>query len=174
MERTEENLQDWMGATFFLQIYLGFSTMYRGVVHFPNERKVITKERQSGAYRLSSYFISKLIAEFPLDLFLPLFAATIFYWMVGLADDPFIFILYILVSALGIFVAKFKLSPSLSQIYSNPGVQWSQSHALPTAPRHHATTPPRHHAATPPPRPRHADPHTQTNTALLEPFWDVQ
>ena len=45
IEHIEENIQDYMAASYFLTSYLMFSTMYRGVVHFPLERNVIKKER---------------------------------------------------------------------------------------------------------------------------------
>jgi len=84
---TEENIQDYVAASFFIGAYLMFSVMYRGVVHFPLEREVIKKERQSGAYRLSAYFVSKFLAEFPVDILFPVLSCSLFFWLVGLAND---------------------------------------------------------------------------------------
>jgi len=80
--------------------------MFRGVAYFPTERTVIKKERQSGCYQLSSYYSSKFIAEFPVDSLLPLAACVIFYWLVDLGDNFAIFILYMLLTCLGIFTTN--------------------------------------------------------------------
>eukprot|EP00486_Rosalina_sp_Unknown_P002219 CAMPEP_0201575936 /NCGR_PEP_ID=MMETSP0190_2-20130828/21385_1 /ASSEMBLY_ACC=CAM_ASM_000263 /TAXON_ID=37353 /ORGANISM="Rosalina sp." /LENGTH=679 /DNA_ID=CAMNT_0048006151 /DNA_START=76 /DNA_END=2112 /DNA_ORIENTATION=- len=102
----EENIQDFIAASFFLITYLMFSVMYRGVVHFPLEREVIKKERQSGAYRLSAYYISKIVAEFPVDIFLPMVACTLFYWLVGMADDFPTFLWYLATTAIALLAAN--------------------------------------------------------------------
>ena len=57
MKKTETNINDWVAALFFINVYIQFMTMYRGVVHFPVERSVIKRERQSGTYRLSAYYV---------------------------------------------------------------------------------------------------------------------
>lgn len=98
----ESTLQSWIGAAFFIQIYLSFTIMFRGVVHFPTEKIVIKRERQSGSYRLSSYYLSKLMAETPIDILLPLIAVSIYYWMIGFSNNFGTYILYMLVSCLGI------------------------------------------------------------------------
>jgi hypothetical protein len=56
----------------------------------PGERAVLNKERDTGTYRLSSYFLAKVFAETPLDLVLPLFFGCITYWVVrcGHSSQP--------------------------------------------------------------------------------------
>jgi len=51
---------------------------------------VLNKERDTGTYRLSSYFLAKVFAETPLDLVLPLFFGCITYWVVrcGHSSQP--------------------------------------------------------------------------------------
>lgn len=104
--RTESNIPDFVAAAFFLQTYCDLTVMFRGVAYFPTERSVIKKERQSGCYQLSAYYASKFIAEFPVDSLLPLGACIIFYWLVDLGDNAEIFILYMLLSCLGIFTTN--------------------------------------------------------------------
>lgn len=58
---------------------------------------MLTKERATGTYRLSAYFIGKIIAETPLELVLPFIFACISYWMVDLSNDGYTFIFYIVI-----------------------------------------------------------------------------
>jgi hypothetical protein len=43
---------------------------------------VLNKERDTGTYRLSAYYLAKVLAEVPLMLVLPFVYAVITYWMV--------------------------------------------------------------------------------------------
>eukprot|EP01084_Bolivina_argentea_P206012 351824_1 len=106
IDHIEPNIQDYMAASFFITSYLMFSVMYRGVVHFPLEKEVIKKERQSGAYRLSAYYTSKIVAEFPVDICFPMIACTIFYWLVGMADDFPTYLWYLGTTALALLAAN--------------------------------------------------------------------
>ncbi|XP_071510170.1 uncharacterized protein [Diadema antillarum] len=58
------------------------------------ERPIINRERSAGAYRLSSYFFSKIISELPLKLTLPFFSTSIVYWLAGLHGSPGVFIAF--------------------------------------------------------------------------------
>ena len=48
---------------------------------FPSERPILERERKSGSYRLSAYFMSKTIAETPLRWIYPTIFLTVAYWM---------------------------------------------------------------------------------------------
>ncbi|ELR21489.1 ABC transporter, ATPbinding domain containing protein [Acanthamoeba castellanii str. Neff] len=62
----------------------------------PAERAVLNKERDTGTYRLSAYYLAKVLAEVPLMLVLPFVYAVITYWMVGLTEHAGAFFLYVL------------------------------------------------------------------------------
>lgn len=103
MKPTEENINDFVSSNFFIHTYLGFSVMFKAIATFPLEKSIVTKERQSGAYRLSAYFFGKSFAEIPVEVALPLVALTILYWMTGLHASFAIFLGYVGISILGLF-----------------------------------------------------------------------
>lgn len=45
---------------------------------------MLIKERSSGMYKLSSYFIARTVGDLPMELVLPTIFITITYWMGGL------------------------------------------------------------------------------------------
>lgn len=84
LPRTEDTLRDRMGVIFFMSMNYGFTPLFDTVTSFPSERMVINKERASGWYRVSAYYLAKMTSELPLILAQPLVYGTIVYWAVGL------------------------------------------------------------------------------------------
>ncbi|RZC53166.1 hypothetical protein C5167_012026 [Papaver somniferum] len=78
------SLQDQMGFLFFCTLFWSVRPFYNSVPTFPLERMMLTKERSSSMYRLSSYFIAKTVADLPMELVLPTVFVVITYWMGGL------------------------------------------------------------------------------------------
>jgi len=79
----EMHLSDRHSFIFFSITYWIFDGTFTAIFTFPTEREIIFKERASGSYYLSAYFLSKTISEMPTRLSLPSIFWTIAYWMSG-------------------------------------------------------------------------------------------
>ncbi|XP_033751581.1 ABC transporter G family member 14-like isoform X3 [Pecten maximus] len=84
LPRTEDTLRDRMGAIFFIAIHWGFMPLFDATSSFPMEQAVIYKERASGWYRLSAYYLAKMTSELPLIFVQPLLFLVVAYWTIGL------------------------------------------------------------------------------------------
>lgn len=80
---TESSVPDTSSFLFFAMTYWVFDSMFNALMAFPTERDVILKERASGSYRLSAYFLAKTTSEAPTRLILPLIYTIISFWMSG-------------------------------------------------------------------------------------------
>ncbi|CAH1429045.1 unnamed protein product [Lactuca virosa] len=92
------HLQDQSGLLFFYSGFWGFFPLFQAIFTFPQEREMLAKERSSGMYRLSSYFMSRTLADLPMELALPTVFCIITYWMAGLkrALESFLYALFTL------------------------------------------------------------------------------
>ncbi|KAL1834680.1 hypothetical protein DCAR_0104893 [Daucus carota subsp. sativus] len=102
----ESHIDDRIAMIFFFSVFWGFYPLYNAVFTFPQERSMLIKERSSGMYRLSSYFLARTIGDLPLELALPTAFTFIIYWMGGLKPDPITFILTLLVVLYNVLVAQ--------------------------------------------------------------------
>ncbi|KAF3454200.1 hypothetical protein FNV43_RR04647 [Rhamnella rubrinervis] len=100
------HIEDRIALLFFFSVFWGFYPLYNAVFTFPQERTMLIKERSSGMYRLSSYFLARTVGDLPLELALPTAFVFIIYWMGGLKPDPFTFILSILVVLYNVLVSQ--------------------------------------------------------------------
>ncbi|KAL6543250.1 ABC transporter G member 9 [Orobanche hederae] len=82
------HLQDQVGLFFFCSGFWGFYPLFEAIFTFPQERMMLAKERSSGMYRLSSYFMALTLGDLPMELVLPTIFFTITYWMAGLRPTP--------------------------------------------------------------------------------------
>lgn len=95
-----------IGLLFFMAGFWGFFPMSQAIFTFPPERKILAKERASGMYRLSAYFMSRIIADLPMELALPTIFLTIAYWMSGLKPTAGHFFLTLLALLLSVLVSQ--------------------------------------------------------------------
>ncbi|XP_043694809.1 ABC transporter G family member 14 [Telopea speciosissima] len=100
------HIQDRIALLFFFSVFWGFFPLYNAVFTFPQERSMLIKERSSGMYRLSSYFLARTAGDLPMELALPTTFVFIIYWMGGLKPDPTTFILSWLVVLYSVLVSQ--------------------------------------------------------------------
>jgi hypothetical protein len=106
MPFAENTIPDRSSFIFFLMTFWPLQTMMHGILSFPFERAVIEKERASGSYRLSSYFVAKAFAEAPLHLVLPTLFLIISYWMANINPNFGIFLAILAFQLMSILVAE--------------------------------------------------------------------
>ncbi|XP_058221873.1 ABC transporter G family member 14-like [Rhododendron vialii] len=100
------HIEDRIAMLFFFSVFWGFYPLYNAVFTFPQERTMLIKERSSGMYRLSSYFLARTFGDLPLELALPTAFTIIIYFMGGLKPNPVTFILSLLVVLYSVLVAQ--------------------------------------------------------------------
>jgi len=85
---TIQSARDTIGLLFFEMLFPMFSALFSALFVFPGQMQFLKKERASGMYRLSAYYVSKTVSDLPLDLFLPTLGVFIMYFMTGLRLHP--------------------------------------------------------------------------------------
>ncbi|KAF5178590.1 Abc transporter g family member [Thalictrum thalictroides] len=125
------NIHDRVGLLFFYCGFWSFFPLFQAIFTFPQERMMLTKERSSGMYRLSSYFMSRIVGDLPMELILPTIFVIITYFMAGLKLTPghffetlFIVLLNVLVGqglglAVGALVMDLKAATTLGSVLCN-------------------------------------------------------
>ncbi|PIA35223.1 hypothetical protein AQUCO_03600114v1 [Aquilegia coerulea] len=100
------NLHDQVGLLFFYCGFWSFFPLFQAIFTFPQERMMLTKERSSGMYRLSSYFMSRIVGDLPMELILPTLFVIITYFMAGLKPTPGHFFETLAIVLLNVLVAQ--------------------------------------------------------------------
>ncbi|XP_021754799.1 ABC transporter G family member 9-like [Chenopodium quinoa] len=100
------HLQDQTGLLYFSTGFWGFFPLFQSIFAFPPERMVLAKERSSGMYRLSSYFIARMVSDLPMELILPTIYIAITYFMGGLKYKATCFLYYLFSLLLSIMVSQ--------------------------------------------------------------------
>ncbi|XP_042515213.1 ABC transporter G family member 25-like [Macadamia integrifolia] len=100
------DIQDRLGFLFFIAIFWGVFPAFNSVFTFPQERAIFIKERSSGMYTLSSYFMARAVGDIPMELILPMVFTTMAYWMAGLMPEFGAFMLTVAVLLGYVLVAQ--------------------------------------------------------------------
>lgn len=106
MEYTESTVFDRSSFFFFTMTYWVFDAMFNALMAFPSEREVILKERSSGSYHLSAYFMAKTTSEMPTRLCLPFIYMCVSFWMAGVSTRFDLFIYTTLISLLSVVAGE--------------------------------------------------------------------
>jgi ABC-type multidrug transport system ATPase subunit len=81
----QQGVQDRIGCLFFICLNVAYTSALPAINLFAGEKSVIGRERSSGAYTCSAYYISKYIAELP-KLLPRLFFCALVYNVVGFRE----------------------------------------------------------------------------------------
>ncbi|KAL4855816.1 ABC transporter G family member 22 [Chlorella vulgaris] len=84
--------QNTTGLLFFEALFLAFRTMFVSLFCWPQEHKMMTKERASGMYRLSAFYLARSASDIPADLTIPTIFIAITYLMAGLRHGGYFFL----------------------------------------------------------------------------------
>uniref|UniRef100_A0A1S4H190 ATP-binding cassette transporter (ABC transporter) family G member 16 n=2 Tax=Anopheles gambiae TaxID=7165 RepID=A0A1S4H190_ANOGA len=68
---------------FFFQLFIFFGNAMPCVITFPLETKVFVRERLNNWYSLEAYYLSKIVADLPLQLICPSVFLAIAYYLTG-------------------------------------------------------------------------------------------
>jgi len=98
---SQKNAQDRIGVLFFITAMTTMGGLFSSITVFLTaERPVFNRERGAKAYRVTSYYIAKAIADLPGSIIFPLIMAVISYWMVNLNPSAGRFFIFLLITAL--------------------------------------------------------------------------
>ncbi|XP_039049552.1 ABC transporter G family member 21-like [Hibiscus syriacus] len=95
-----------VGLLFFFSIFWGFFPLFNAIFTFPQELPMLFRERSSGMYQLSSYYIARTAGYLPMELVLPTIFVTVTYWMGGLKPSLLTFILTLSIVLLNVLVSQ--------------------------------------------------------------------
>ncbi|RWR80530.1 ABC transporter G family member 9-like protein [Cinnamomum micranthum f. kanehirae] len=122
------NLRDQTGLLMFTSGFWCIFGAVQAIFTFPLDCTMLIKERESGMYRLSAYFMARMTSELPLQLTLPAAFITISYWMGGLkpaarsfSEALFIILLEVLATigpglSMGAFIKDLKSAVTLGSV----------------------------------------------------------
>jgi ABC-type multidrug transport system permease subunit len=79
---------DRLGLLQVAAVNTAMTSLIKATTSFVTEKIIIQRERKSGSYSVASYFISKLLAEFPLSVLFPCMTGSIIYKLCGLNNSP--------------------------------------------------------------------------------------
>ncbi|VEN52172.1 unnamed protein product [Callosobruchus maculatus] len=80
----ENGVMNINGALFLFLTNMTFQNVFAVIHVFSSELPVFLRENKNGMYRTDVYFLSKVIAETPLFIVLPVLFTSICYYMIGL------------------------------------------------------------------------------------------
>jgi ABC-type multidrug transport system ATPase subunit/ABC-type multidrug transport system permease subunit len=127
LDLTQSSIQDKVGFCFFVTLNQSFSFILSAVSTFPVEKLIVERERASQSYRVSAYFLSKVLSDLP-SLYFPFHFATLAYWLAYINPSGEIYIAFVglvllgclCAGALGLFLSAITNSAGVAQGLATP------------------------------------------------------
>ncbi|KAI3648370.1 hypothetical protein MP228_006224 [Amoeboaphelidium protococcarum] len=91
----QSSVQSRIGLIFFIVTQEMFGFVMPLSVALPREKKMITRERWSVSYRVSSLYMAKVISILPQALIGSFVFSLIVYWATGMQQDPQKFLIFL-------------------------------------------------------------------------------
>jgi len=110
---------DVVGVLYAEMIFLSYYSLFNSIFVFPNDFRMMLKERSSGMYRLSAYYTARSLTDLPMECFIPSMFVIIVYWMSGLRDTAEAFFSHWLAILLSILVGQSQ-GMLIGAIFTNP------------------------------------------------------
>ncbi|OWZ01492.1 ABC transporter [Phytophthora megakarya] len=106
LDLDQDGIQNFTGGFFFLVVNQTFASANPTFISVPMELPIIIREYKSGLYHLFSWYFSKNVSEFPMQVLLPILFFVPVYFLMGIGHgiDVFIYmqIIVILVNSCAI------------------------------------------------------------------------
>jgi ABC-type multidrug transport system permease subunit len=110
--------QSLAGAIYFTTVLQMFLNFLPTVIVFQGEKPIFVRERDSGLYHIWIYATTKLLAEMPIMLFVPMLLNVLLYFVVGYDDKFTVFMKFYLTLALMVQAAS-ALGYFLSSVFNH-------------------------------------------------------
>ena len=94
-----------IGALFIVPVNASFAVLFPILAIFPLQRNIMLRERSAGTYRISSFYLSKILTEVPNQLVQRILFYVVVYWMVGLRQTAGAFFIWLAINVLQVGTA---------------------------------------------------------------------
>lgn len=99
-----DDIQNIVGVLFYISIHFIMIGNGGAAIEFPSERSNFLRENSQGLYNSSTYYLAKLISEFPFQILLVTVSSVLFYYPLGLNETFTKFLVFYLVCLLSLWI----------------------------------------------------------------------
>ena len=115
---SDSSAQSLAGAIYFTTVLQMFLNFLPTVIVFQGEKPIFVRERDSGLYHIWVYATTKMLAEMPIMVFVPLLLNLLLYFVVEYDDKLTVFMKFYLILALMVQAAS-ALGYFLSSVFNH-------------------------------------------------------
>jgi len=95
----------FFGLLFFLPVNISFSTLFPIITYLPLLNGILTRERSTGAYRVSTFYLSRVAIEIPTAILGRMILFIMVYWICGFRTQAGPFFIFIAINILTVIVS---------------------------------------------------------------------